>query len=46
MCHKKLSFDFGNNVNFVIGHNGSEFEFDRRVESAVFALDGYELSEG
>ena len=24
MCHERLSFDFGENMNFVIGHNGSE----------------------
>jgi hypothetical protein len=24
MCHERLSFDFGENMNFVIGNNGSE----------------------
>ncbi|EEB87145.1 hypothetical protein MPER_15628, partial [Moniliophthora perniciosa FA553] len=23
MCHKSLSFNFGPNINFIIGHNGS-----------------------
>jgi chromosome segregation ATPase len=23
MCHKKLQVDFGPNLNFIIGHNGS-----------------------
>jgi chromosome segregation ATPase len=23
MCHERLSFDFGENMNFIIGHNGS-----------------------
>jgi hypothetical protein len=25
MCHKYLKMDFGSKINFVIGHNGSEF---------------------
>lgn len=24
MCHERLSFDFGEYMNFIIGHNGSE----------------------
>jgi hypothetical protein len=24
MCHERLSFDFGENMNFVIGNNGSQ----------------------